>query len=235
MSTYVLVHGAWHGAWCWYKIIPQLEKLGHTVIAPDSESHGLERTPPLETTFRGIVDSIGRVVESAAEPVVLVGHSFGGMVITQVAEERPDNIKELVYVGAFLPQNGQSVLDLNQDDPESLMEFEFLEEGRLARAKPEKVRGIFYGDCSDEDVALARLLLVTDGVEPYTVPVTTAAGNWGRIPRTYIECTRDRAIGISRQRAMQAAVPCRRTFMLETDHSPFFSASDALVRCLTEP
>jgi pimeloyl-ACP methyl ester carboxylesterase len=235
MSTYVLVHGAWHGAWCWYKVIPRLEKLGHTVIAPDSLSHGLERTPPLETTLKGIVEGISRVVASAPEPVVLVGHSFGGVVITQVGEAHPDRIKELVYVAAFLPQNGQSVLELNQDDPESLMEFEFLEEGRLARAKPDKGRSIFYGDCSDEDVALARLLLVTDGVEPYTVPVTTTTANWGRIPRTYIECTRDRAIGISRQRAMQAALPCRRVFTLETDHSPFFSAPDALVRCLTTP
>jgi pimeloyl-ACP methyl ester carboxylesterase len=235
MSTFVLVHGAWHGAWCWYKIIPRLEKLRHRVLAPDSQSHGLDRTPPLETTFRGIVEGICRVVDSAPEPIVLVGHSFGGMVITQAAEERADKIKCLIYVAAFLPQNGQSVLDLNQNDPETLMEFEFLDEGRLARAKPDKVRDIFYGDCSDEDVALARLLLVSDGVEPYGTPVSTTAAKWGGVPRTYIECTRDRAIGISRQRAMQAAMPCRRSFTLDTDHSPFFSAPDALVRCLTEP
>jgi|SRR5690348_934153 pimeloyl-ACP methyl ester carboxylesterase len=234
MSTFVLVHGAWHGAWCWYKIIPRLEKLGHRVLAPDSQSHGLERTPSLETTLRGIVDGICRVVGSAPEPVVLVGHSFGGMVITQVAEERADKIKRLIYVAAFLPQSGQSVFDLNQDDPESLMEFEFLEEGRLARPTANSVRPTFYGDCSDEDVALARLLLVSDGVEPYGAAVSTTPANWGRIPRTYIECTRDRAIGISRQRAMRSASPCQRVFTLEADHSPFFSAPDALVRCLTE-
>jgi len=234
MSTFVLVHGAWHGAWCWYKVVPRLEARGHTVIAPDSQSHGLERTPPQETTLAGIVAGIRRVVEAASEPVILVGHSFGGMVITQVAEECPAKVKELVYLAAFLPQNGQSVLDLNQDDPESLMEFEFLDEGRLARAKPEKVCEVFYGQCPDEDVALARLMLVSDGVQPYATPVSTTSANWGRIPRTYIECVRDRAIGISRQRQMQAAQPCHRVLTLDTDHSPFFSAPDALVACLTE-
>ena len=235
MTTFVLVHGAWHGAWCWYKIIPRLEKLGHRVLAPDSQSHWLDRTPPFETTFRGIVDGICRVVNSAPEPVVLVGHSFGGMVITQVGEERADKIQRLIYVAAFLPQNGQSVFDLNQDDPESLMEFEFLEEGRLALPTGNSMRPTFYGDCCDEDVALARLLLVSDGVEPYGAPVSTTPANCGRIPRTYIECTRDRAIGISRQRAMRSVSPCQRVFTLETDHSPFFSTPDALVRCLTEP
>ena len=234
MSTFVLVHGAWHGAWCWYKVIPRLEARGHTVFAPDSQSHGLDRTPPQETTLAGIVSGIRRVVEAASEPVILVGHSFGGMVITQVAEECPAKVKQLVYLAAFLPQNGQSVLDLNQDDPESLMEFEFLDEGRLARAKAEKVREVFYGQCPDEDVALARLMLVSDGVLPYATPVSTTPANWGRIPRTYIECVRDRAIGISRQRQMQAALPCRRVLTLDTDHSPFFSAPDALVACLTE-
>jgi pimeloyl-ACP methyl ester carboxylesterase len=233
MSTFVLVHGAWHGAWCWYKIIARLEARGHTVFAPDSVAHGLDRTPPEDTTFRGIVDGICRVVDKAAEPVILVGHSFGGMVITQVAEERPDKVRRLVYVAAFLPKSGQSVGDLNTDDPETLMEFEFLDEGRLARAKPEKVRDVFYGSCPAEDVALARLLLVSDGVEPYTVPVATTAANWGRIPRAYVECVRDHAIGISRQRQMLASVGCQRVFSLDTDHSPFFSSPEALIDCLT--
>ena len=88
----------------------------------------------------------------------------------------------------------------------------------------------FYANCPPEDIALARMLLVIDGFEPFTAPVSTTAERWGKIPRRYIECTGDKAIGITKQREMAAAQGVARTHTLNTDHSPFFSMPDALAR-----
>ena len=93
MATYVLVHGAWHGSWEWEQLTPLLEAEGHRVIAVD-----LPRT-----TLEDNADAVRAAVESAGEPVILLGHSAGGMWITQAAEYVPDRIATLVYCAAFLP------------------------------------------------------------------------------------------------------------------------------------
>src|SRR5262249_11659973 len=86
MSTYLLVHGAWHGAWCWYKIIPRLQAAGHKVIALDMPGHGRDWRPPGEITMQDYVDTITRALDAEAEPAVLVAHSRGGLVATHAAE-----------------------------------------------------------------------------------------------------------------------------------------------------
>ncbi len=92
MSTYVLVHGAWHGSWCWEKVVPLLEQAGHQVEALDLPGHGQDKTPIREITLAAYTNRVCETLDAQAEPVILVGHSLGGMVITQAAEERPAKI-----------------------------------------------------------------------------------------------------------------------------------------------
>ena len=120
MSTYLLVHGAWHGAWCWQRVTPRLQAQGHTVLSPDLPGSGEDKTPIQDVTLKAYADRICAVIDGVPEPVVLVGHSLGGMTITQSAEYRPDKIKVLVYVCAFLLRNGECRFDAPVD-PESLM------------------------------------------------------------------------------------------------------------------
>src|SRR3569832_3035470 len=80
MSTLVLVHGAWHGGWSWYRIAARLEAAGHTVFAPDMPGHGTDRTPIEDVTMDTIVAKIGGYIDAAKEPVILAGHSYGGVV-----------------------------------------------------------------------------------------------------------------------------------------------------------
>ena len=236
MSTFVLVHGAWHGGWCWYKIVARLEAKGHTVFAPDMPGHGTDRTPIETVTLDDIVARIGGVIGKAAEPVVLVGHSYGGAVITQTAERHADRIARLVYVAAFLLKNGQSTLDAAAGDDNDLTgHILFAPDGKTATADPAIHRKAFYAGCADEDVALARLSIGPEAAAGFATPMRTTPEKFGRVPRFYVECTKDRAISIAKQRQMHAALPCARVFTLETDHSPFFSAPDALVDCLTAP
>ncbi len=234
MSSYVLVHGAWHGAWCWHKIVARLEAQGHTVYAPDMPGHGIDRTPIESVTLDDIVAKIGSVIAAAREPVILVGHSYGGAVITQTAERHAHGIAKLVYVAAFLLVEGQSTFDAAGSDDSALNgNILFSPDGRTATTDPAVSKEAFYGRCSDEDVALARSLLCPDAVAGFETPMRTSAANFGRLPRFYVECTQDRALPLARQRQLHAALPCRRVFTLETDHSPFFSMPDELAGILS--
>jgi len=234
MSTCLLIHGAWHGGWCWRSLAPLLEAQGHRVLAPDLPGQGDDRTPPAEVTLQLYAGRICEIAGAQTEPVILAGHSMGGIAITQAAENCPQYIRALVYVSAFLPGNGDSAMTLASQDPESMINASTLDpraDGTIG-FKPEHVREAFYGNCADEDIAFAQSRLVGQPMAPSGTPVETTAERWGRIPRYYIECERDRAITLRRQREMQKHSPCRQTFSIDTDHSPFFSAPEQLADIL---
>ena len=114
MSTYVLVHGAWHGSWCWKRVRKALQGLGHDVFTPTltglgERAHLLSPQVNLETHINDVVNLI-RWEELS--DVVLCGHSYGGCVISGVADRIPDRIAALVYLDAFVLENGQSLHDV---------------------------------------------------------------------------------------------------------------------------
>jgi len=234
MSNFLLVHGAWHGGWCWAKIASLLEAQGHQVMAPDLPGHGDDKTPTETVTLESYVDRICSILSTQKEPVVLAGHSMGGVVITQAAERCPDQIGALVYLCAFLPRNGESLLTWASQDRESMVNPKTTERRseRVLEFKREHLREAFYALCSEEDIALARSRIVDQALAPFRTPVMTTAERWGRIPRYYIECAQDCAITLQLQQEMQKHTPCRSVFSIDTDHSPFFSATDQLADVL---
>ncbi len=134
--TYILVHGAWHGGWCWRYLTPLLQAAGHRVFAPALPGHGNDCTPLVEVTFVSYVDRIINLVHRATSLVVLVGHSLGGMVISQVAEECPTSIARLVYLTALLPQNGQSVLQLRKRAEKYHAKSRHMSSAKLVKCSP---------------------------------------------------------------------------------------------------
>jgi pimeloyl-ACP methyl ester carboxylesterase len=231
ISTYVLIHGAWHGGWCWDKVVPLLREAGHDALAPDLPGHGADKTPIADISLDTYVSKVGEVLRAATEPVILVGHSLGGVSITQAAEAMPERIRCLVYLTAFLLVDGQCVRDILVSDPESSIHANRLtsEDGTTSTVRETALREVFYADCSEADVARARSLLVPEATAIPRTPVRTTPENFSRVPRVYIECLRDRAITVGAQRRMHEALPCRNVFSLDTSHSPFFSAPEALV------
>lgn len=118
MATFVLVHGAWHGGWCWRRVRPLLAAKGHEVFTPTltgvgERSHLLSPRIGLETHITDVVNAIRR---EELSDVVLCGHSYGGMVISGVADRVADRIRSLVYLDAFVPTDGQSTFDFMPPD-----------------------------------------------------------------------------------------------------------------------
>jgi pimeloyl-ACP methyl ester carboxylesterase len=174
------------------------------------------------------------VMRSVGEPVILVGHSMGGFVISAAAEQQPESVAKLVYLAAFLLDDGQTFGDAASRDTDSTVSSGLVPspDGASLTIASNRLKDIFYGDCSDADVALAELALGPESGAALGAQMRVTAQRWGRIPRVYIECTKDRAVSIASQRAMVERLPCEQVITLETDHSPFFSAPEQLANCL---
>lgn len=234
MATYLLIHGSWHGAWCWENVIPLLEQAGHRVYAPDLPGHGHDKTPLKGITLDCYVDCVGRLLTDMQEPVILVGHSMAGVIISQVAEQFPEKIKCLVFVTAFIPKDGESMFQVaSQQAPTRFV--------KMMKAVPEdnafhfSLNGLkdFAYHLSDE--ALVEKLKPRMCVEPFLpsdTPVKLSKENYGRVPRVYIECLQDKAILIQTQRNMLKQIPCK-VYTLDCDHSPFYSDPIGLAEILS--
>jgi pimeloyl-ACP methyl ester carboxylesterase len=238
MSTFVLVHGAGHGAWCWYKLVPELEALGHRVVTLDLPGLGDDDTPIAEVSYEGTIDHVVGTVSKEAEPVILVGHSLGGVSISATAERIPDRIKLLVYLAAFLPQDGDSVNAIYEspDWPRETATIAPIRsvDGTSLSHTPEGARQRFYQDCSDEDVAYAVARLKPQPMVMRNTPVHVTPERHGRVPRAYIMCLNDQAAPPERQRRMVERSPCQIVVSLPTGHSPFLSAPHELASVLSD-
>lgn len=231
MSKYVLIHGAWHGSWCWDKVSPLLKTKGHEVEAPDLPGHGKDKMSINEVTLDAYTEKLCKILDAQTEPVVLVGHSMGGIVISQAAEYRPDKIKTLVYLTAFLLRNGESMFKIAREDSESLIAPNLIlsEDNSYTTIRESAIKELFYGDCSEQDVIRAKSLLIPQSTAPMITPIHVTDRNFGRIPRVYIQCLHDKTVSPSSQKKMYTATPCQKVLSLETSHSPFLSAPEALV------
>ena len=236
MTTFVLVHGAWHGAWCWDKLVPELEQLGHKAVTLDLPGAGKDGTPAEAATLDDYADRVVETLDAVDENVVLVGHSMGGMPISAAAERRPDKIKTLVYLTAFLPQDGEALFDIEgrNENPTVPLALIPSEDGRTASVMPDRIKDLFYHDCSDEDIAFATERLTTQPLAPLSTPVSLTSENFGSVKRCYIECLDDHGIGIALQRDMINASPCGQVLQIDTSHSPFLSKPEELAALLSQ-
>lgn len=235
-KTYVLVHGAYQDKSAWQEVVPRLETLGHRAIAIDLPGHGEDKTSIADRTLQLYRDKVIEVINAQSEPVILVGHSFGGITISEVAEAIPDKIDTLVYVAAYLPQNGESLLSLaEQDTGTAFNEDNFIlaEDFSYATVLEADIIKIFCEDCSD----MYKQYSIENHQPEATLPVSTSVSvtleNFGRVPKVYIETLQDNAVSNQLQRLMLERTPVDKILTLDSSHSPFFSMPAALVAHLT--
>jgi pimeloyl-ACP methyl ester carboxylesterase len=240
MTHFVLVHGAWHGAWCWRRVQPALVRLGHvahavTLTGVGERAHLLSKAITLETH---IADVAGLIDAEELQDVVLVVHSYAGMIGTAIADRMPQRIKHLVYLDAAIPEPGESW---------SARHTPATRDGRINAAKasphytlPPPDPAIF-GLGGDDHAWVARRQ-TPHPAEPYTHPLAFSIERVASVPRTFIDCTSPPLATIDsiRQRVRDpqfwggAWQRGGRVVEMQTGHDPMVSAPDDLVQILLD-
>jgi len=231
------MHGAWLGRYAWSEVRPLLEQAGHRVVAFDLHGHGDDHTPLAQLTLEAYVAATIRHIEAEAGPVVLVGHSLAGLIISQVAEAIPARIAQLVYVCAYLPRNGQSAF--NFPDPNSLLPPNLVvsADQLTATIKPAALVPIFAADCS---AAVQQLVMARHWPELLAraagpVPDPGKANRIGLRPSAQMlhRTLHDVGISTNLQRQMLLANgSVANVAALDCGHSPHFARTAALVDIL---
>ena len=190
MANYVLVHGGWFGAWCWYKVVPLLQASGHSVFTPTLTGVGEQAAllSPEIGLDTHIQDVVNLIETKDLHQVILVGHSYSGMVITGVADRVPDRIAHLVYLDAVVPRDGQSLVD-TAPFRGTFLRREANRSGDGWRVNPP--RGGTFGLKQEPDRSLVRSKVTPQPLKTFIQPVhITHPDAVAAIPRTFIECTR---------------------------------------------
>ena len=221
MTDFLLVHGAFHGAWCWVDLIPELKVQGHTARAIDLPGMGEDKTPIDEITLASTAQA---VIDASTPETIVVGHSWGGTVIAEAAAMAPDRMAGLILLSVYAPLPGYSLVDLRNASPipASSNAIRRSEDKRSVYVTREDARGLFYNTCrpSAQDYALDRL-----GPQPVAAQLErTALGDgYDNMPKHIIVTAQDNTILTEYQREMTAPWPPDRVHEIDTDHSPFLS------------
>jgi pimeloyl-ACP methyl ester carboxylesterase len=237
MARFVLVHGAFAGAWAWGLLTERLEAAGHTVETLDLPGSGEDHTPVAEVTLDACAGRLCDVLRTREEPAIVVPNSMGGVVTTQAAARCPERVASIVYVAAFVPADGESLLDLTglPEGADDQVQANIVVDGDppVATMPDEASVDAMYACCSEDVAAWAVEHQRPQPVAPFATPVSLDAGEaFDAIPRSYVLCKRDRAIPPALQRLMLERVGCENVIELDTDHSPHLSATTELAEVL---
>ena len=236
-ATVVLVHGAWHGAWCWERVVDLLASTGVNAIAVDLPGHGTDTGPLLD--LHADAARARDVLDGLDGPAVLVGHSYGGAVITEAGAHPA--VSHLVYLCALALDQGETCMSAATSDPDVSAISQ--EEGRpnlgaglladgdgATTLDPKVAAQCLYNECDQDTVAWA-----VDRLGPHPVLALQQSPDsvaWRSKPSTYVVCSRDMAIHPDLQRVM--AKRCAATVEWDSDHSPFLSRPEALAGLLSD-
>jgi pimeloyl-ACP methyl ester carboxylesterase len=228
MTTFALVHGAWHGAWCWEKLTPELQALGHRVITMDlpCDDGG--------ATFDDYADLVCAAISDAGDDVVLVGHSLGGLTVARVAARRP--LRHLVYLCAMPPVPGQAFSQQMSEDTEMLLP-DYLAgisdldvEGRTRWIDQGVATRVLFGDCDEASAATAFARLRWQGTRGYEVAYQPAS--LPRVDTTYVVCTEDGILNPEWSRRIARERLDAELIEMPGSHSPFVSRPQELAAVL---
>jgi pimeloyl-ACP methyl ester carboxylesterase len=230
--TFILVHGAWQGSWAFDTIVPRLKAAGHDAIAADLPGDGHDNTPPGEVNLDVYAKKVVALVDAVKGPVVMVGHSMGGITASTISEMRPDRVVLAIYLCAFMLPDGMAVLDFYEKYLEPWMKgahARVTHEAGTSRIDPVSAIDVFYqlSDRKVAEAAAARLTPQPEGARRSKLHLTPE--NYGTVPRVYIEALQDRSVHLPLQRKMQEITGCTAVDALDSDHAPQLSMPDVLV------
>jgi pimeloyl-ACP methyl ester carboxylesterase len=222
-AAVVLVHGAWHGAWCWDKVVPLLTEAGVPALAVD-----LAGPDGLPGDLGADAAAVRRTLDTLEGPALLCGHSYGGMVVTEAGLHPA--VVHLVYVAAFVADVGTSLRELLSPDSGWLRLKIVVGDDGLTRPDPTAVERLYH-DCHPADAGAARARLRLQHRRGFAQPLSAAA--WHSVPSTYAVCAEDRAVDPAAQRSM-AVLAGSQTVEWPTGHSPFLSRPDLVAGLIAD-
>ena len=225
---FLFLHGSWHGAWCWHKVLPCIAAEGHEALALDLPGRGHAPARHAFVGMKQMVDAAAAAL-STTEKTTIVVHSRSGIVASTLAERHPDKIARIIYLAAFMLPDGKRVLDYLPDKG-SLLNGK-VDIHRVALwdwLRPEAYRDALYADCSESDVELARALLVREPLRPALTRLRLTEARYGRVPRAYIRLTEDCAVSLALQDRLLSETPVERVESIAASHSAYFSQADKL-------
>ncbi len=230
MAKFLLIHGSCHGAWCWRDLLPQIKALGHSARAIDLPSHGADPTPISAVTLDRCRDA---VLAASTPDTILVGHSWGGYPISAAANHAPDRMRAMIYLCAYVPRPGLSMVEMRRRSPRQLIAdaVEKSADGLSYSVLPERVQALFYHDCPPETVRYALARLCPQAIRPQDTPLDLGNG-FARVPKAYIRTTDDRTIPTEYQEEMSRIAPSDLRLSIDSSHSPFFSHPKVLAALL---
>jgi pimeloyl-ACP methyl ester carboxylesterase len=226
-KTFLVCHGAWSAGWAWKKMHPLMSKAGHRLVTPTYTGLG-ERAhlahPAIDLDTH-ITDMLNVIKYEDLRDFVLIGHSYGGMVATGVADRARDKVNQLIYVDAFVPQDGQSLLDLNE--PARARMQEAAKSGDGWRVPPNPTPP----DTSPDDIAWLSERRVNMPVKCFEERLKLSAPL--SLPRSYIYATRiTPADTFGPFAKMTRSDPAWRYYEIDASHSPNVTAPEALMALL---
>lgn len=230
MATYVLVHGAWHGGWCWKRVVPALRSAGHVVHTPTLTGLG-ERThlasPTIDLDVH-IADVVNLIEAEELREVVLVGHSYGGMVITGVADRAADRLRRVVYLDAFLPESGKCLLDYLHPDRRSIIE----QGARSGFVPPLPMR--IFGVTDPQDVAWVSRHEVPQSYRTFAQPLHFTGKGGAGLPRTFVYCSSPPTGSFDQFAARLRTDPAWGFHELKTGHDSMITDPQGVIRVFLE-
>lgn len=236
MAAYLLVHGAWHDERCWELLVPELRAYGHSVHTLTLPGHWDRPLGPYRVSLKRYGRAVCDAAEQIGEPLILVGHSMGGMVISQAAEMKPGLFKHMIYLAAYVPRLDRwtRTRDLALSDEATHM-WPKLRTNWLSftvEVLPDQATDLFYHDCHPRVAKRASDRLCHQSGRPLVEFLRTTSARCGSVPKTYIECLNDRVISLPLQRRMQQHSYFERVLSIHSSHSPFLSQTEHLVEML---
>ncbi len=230
---FLMIHGSWHGAWCWHKVLSRLQTENHEAIAVDLPGRGKS---PAKAPFVGLSRMVEHVEDylSDAEQTTIVVHSRYGILASQLAERAPSKIAQTIYLASFMLPNGRSVANYFKSDTDSLIQ-PYVDVNRIGMwdwLRPEGYKDVLYHDCSEDDHQLAASLLCREPLRPAIKKLRLTDGNYGRVPRGYIRLSEDRAVSITLQDRLLNETMVDRVETIDAGHSAYFCKPDELTRAI---
>jgi len=237
MKPLLLVHGAWAGAWVWDGIKPELEQKHITVFAPTLPGQQDDLSPDLVSLDR-YVEFLAEYLSSVEDKVVAVGHSGGGMVISQLAEAYPDKIDKLVYLGGMLLPSEVNYADFCQEvvggpiGASKVMKIDV--KHQYSTLETEQLKDIFYNCTSAEEADKAIAKLCPQALGGLFLLNKLTEERFGRVPKHYVRLGRDKTVLPELQDEMVRLTPVEAVHHIDTDHVPQLSAPKELLNLFTE-